>query len=88
MHFQLAIQPQRPVPVASLPGDDDLDDLAQQFVAMITEQSLGLLVDQHDPAFHVGNDHGIGGRFEELPEQVVGSDTIGLGRLHRRNTLA
>jgi hypothetical protein len=50
---------------AELLRHQDLDRLAQQLVAPVAEQLLGLMVDEVDDAVGVDDDHRVRGRFEE-----------------------
>jgi len=53
-------------------GDEGLDRLAEQLVAGVAEQGLGLSVDQHDPAAIADDHHRIGRGLEQAPEPGLG----------------
>ena len=55
--------------VGGVVRDEDLDRLAQQFVAPVPEQRLDLGVDQHDGAGPVDADDGVGCELQQRPHQ-------------------
>src|SRR5205085_8747061 len=57
--------------------DKHLYGLAQQFVAVVTEQQLRLRVDQNNPARRIYNDHGIRRRVQKPTKQFFCTLAIG-----------
>ena len=55
-------------PARTALGHENLDGLADQFVALVAEQPLGLTVDQDDPAVTVDDHHGVRRRLEQVTE--------------------
>ena len=54
-----------------------LDRLPDHFLARVTEDVLGLGIDQHDAALAPDDDHGIGGRFQQGAETLLGALLFG-----------
>jgi hypothetical protein len=52
--------------------DQQLHRLADQFLSLVTKETNGLGVDQHDPALLVNDDHRIGSRLQEVLEEALG----------------
>jgi len=52
-------------------GDQDVDGLADQLVAVVPEQALDLRVHQRDPAVGFDAHHGVGRCFQESCESGV-----------------
>ena len=66
-------------------GDENLDGLAHQVVAAAEEEPLGGAIDEHDRAVLTGDDHGVGGGFEQFAELLLGLHPVGdvlTGALH------
>ena len=67
-------------------GDQDLDGLPEEFVALIAEETLGLDVDHLDQAGAADHDDRVRGRFHDLaqaflaPAQALGDVRHGYGR--------
>jgi hypothetical protein len=60
------------VQVAGPVRDEDLDGLAEQFVAVVAEQPFGLGVDQGDAAVRDDADDGVGGGLQQPAELCLG----------------
>jgi hypothetical protein len=58
-------------------GDEDLDELADQFLPAVTEHSFDMAVDVHDPPVGVDAHHGVGRRLQQPPEPRLGPPTVG-----------
>jgi len=52
-------------------GDQDVEALADQFVAGVVEQGLGVAVDQADAPVRVGDHHGVRRRFDQGVELAL-----------------
>ncbi len=68
--FRIALS-QASVRVAQCLRQQQLDRLAEQFLARVTEQQLGLPIDHHDAALRVDQDEGIGRGFHDVAEALV-----------------
>ncbi len=68
--FRIAL-PQPSVRIAQRLRQQQLDRLAEQFLARVTEQQLGLPIDHHDAALRVDQDEGIGRGFHDVAEALV-----------------
>jgi len=65
-------------------GHQELDRLAEQLLALVAEQPLGLAVDQTDAPLGVDDHHGVGGRLHQPAELLLGGpqrflDSVPLG---------
>ncbi len=70
-----------PAPVAGVKildrvGNEDLDALAEKVRPLISEEPLGLAVDEDDPAVGVDTDHSIGRRLQEAAELGLGPAAV------------
>ena len=52
-------------------GYQNFHRLAEEFLAPIAEQCLGLRVDQHDTALRIGDDDGIRGQFQQRAKMCL-----------------
>ena len=57
--------------------DEDLDRLAEELVAGVPEEPLGLAVDEHDPAVLADDHQRIGGRLHQPPEPFAAARVAG-----------
>ena len=69
--------------VAKALGNQDFDRLIEQFLTLVTEQFLGLSVDEDDPAILVDNDDRVRGSLQQTSELLLSllppSDVAGGG---------
>ena len=56
--------------------DQDFDGLAQEFLALVAEQGLGLGIDEPDDSRVVDDDHGVRRRLQQPPEPLLGGFTV------------
>lgn len=57
-------------------GNEDLDGLTEQFIALIAEQPLDLGVGERDGAVGDDADDGIGGGLEQAAKLCLGADAV------------
>jgi hypothetical protein len=53
-------------------GHEQLDGLAQQFVAVVAKRLFDLRINQHDLALPINHHHAVGQVLDELLETLVG----------------
>ena len=53
-------------------GDEQIDRLAEEILALVSKQLLCLRVDKNDLAVLIGNDNGIGSKFDQLLKALSG----------------
>src|SRR5437588_700094 len=86
---------EKAAPMARMLGPEtfrhqDLDLFSEQFLALVAEDFFGLRIYQHNRAFAVDDDNGIGSGFEQRFEFLVGLAALGnvLRRSNDSNDLA
>jgi hypothetical protein len=52
-------------------GNESLDVLPDELAPLVTEQILGLVIDQQNPGLVVDQHHGIGGGVDQLSKELV-----------------
>ena len=73
-------------------GDEKLDRALEELVPAVSEEALGLGIDEHDPSTVVDHDHGVRCRFDREPEALLGPfaarEVAGNGRKARELSAA